>query len=79
MMKVNESIIIFPQYLRAKMIRIAMEMVTAMPESANAQLTISMHKIAHIMDVSTYFELSIKRTGGIPQVRNLKFGNIASF
>ena len=56
-----------------------MEMVTAMPESANAWLTISMHKIAHIMDVSTYFELSIKRTGGIPQVRTLKFGNIASF
>ena len=41
-----------------------MEMVTAMPENANAQLIISMHKIAHIMDVSTYSVLSIKRTGG---------------
>ena len=37
-----------------------MEMVTAMPESANAQLTISMHKIAHIMDVSTYLNYLLR-------------------
>ena len=52
-MKGNESIIIFPQYLRAKLTRTAMEMVTAMPVSANALLIMSMHKIAPIMDVST--------------------------
>ena len=53
MMKETESIIIFPQYLRAKMIRIVMEMVTAMPINVNAQQIMSMHKIAPIMDVST--------------------------
>ena len=53
MMKEIESIINFPQYLRAKMIRIVMEMVTAMPVNVNAQLIMSMHKIARIMDVST--------------------------
>ena len=37
-MKEIESIIDFPQYLRAKMMRIVMEMVTAMPENANAWL-----------------------------------------
>ena len=31
-----------------------METVTAMPENANALLTMSMPKIARIMDVSTY-------------------------
>ena len=54
-MKEIESIIDFPQYLRAKMMRIViMKMVTAMPVSANAQLIMSMPKIARIMDVSTY-------------------------
>ena len=36
--------------------RIVMEMVTAMPENANAPLIMSMHKIARIMDVSTYIK-----------------------
>ena len=50
-----ESIIIFPQYLRAKLMKIViMKMVTAMPVSANAQLIMSMPKIARIMDVSTF-------------------------
>ena len=54
-MKEIESIIIFPQYLRAKLMRIVIiQMVTAMPENANALLIMSMHKIARIMDVSTY-------------------------
>ena len=48
-----------------------MEMVTAMPENANAQLIISMHKIAHIMDVSTYSVLSIKRTGSLNYFKRL--------
>ena len=52
-MKQIESIVIFPQYLLAKLMRIVMEMVTAMPENANAPLIMSMHKIAPIMDVST--------------------------
>ena len=52
-MKEIESIHIFPQYLPAKPMRIVMEMVTAMPENANALLIMSMHKIALIMDVST--------------------------
>ena len=45
-----------------------MEMVTAVPVNVNAQLTMSMHKIAHIMDVSTslkplfFFLLSNKTT-----------------
>ena len=47
------TIIIFPQYLHAKMIRTVMEMVTAMPDNANALLIMSMPKIAPIMDVST--------------------------
>ena len=34
--------------------RIVMEMVTAMPENANAPLIMSMQKIARIMDVSAY-------------------------
>ena len=52
-MKEIESIIILPQYLRAKLMRIVIiKMVTAMPVSANAQLIMSMLKIAHIMDVS---------------------------
>ena len=33
---------------------VIIQMVTAMPVSANAQLIMSMHKIARIMDVSTY-------------------------
>ena len=49
-----ELIIIFIQYLLAKLMRIAMEMVTAMLVSVNAQLIMNMHKIARIMDVSTY-------------------------
>ena len=52
-MKEIESIINFPQYLLAKMMRIVMEMVTAMPVNVNAYLIMSMHKIARIMDVST--------------------------
>ena len=36
------------------MIMIVMEMVTAMPVNVNAQLIMSMHKIARIMDVSIY-------------------------
>ena len=54
MMNEIELIIIFPQYLHAKMIMIVMEMVTAMPVNVNAQLIMSMPKIARIMDVSTY-------------------------
>ena len=50
-----ESIIISPQYLHAKPIRIVMEMVTAKPKNANAWLIMSMTKIARIMDVSTYY------------------------
>ena len=53
MMKEIELIIVFLQFLHAKMIRIVMEMVTAMPVSVNAQLIMSTHKIARIMDVST--------------------------
>ena len=54
-MKEIESIINFPQYLRAKMTRIVIiQMVTAMPANVNATLIMSMHKIARIMDVSTY-------------------------
>ena len=52
-MKEIESIINFPQYLRAKMMRIVMEMVTAMPVNVNATLIMSMQKIVRIMDVST--------------------------
>ena len=53
-MKEIESIIIFPQYLRAKLMRIVIiQMVTAKPENANAWLIMSMPKIARIMDVST--------------------------
>ena len=51
-MRYIQSIIISPQYLRAKMIRIVMEMVTAMPDNANALLIMSMPKIARITDVS---------------------------
>ena len=51
-MKEIESIINFPQYLRAKMTRIVMEMVTAMPVNVNATLIMSMQKIVRIMDVS---------------------------
>ena len=52
-MKEIESTLIFPQYLHAKLMRIViMKMVTAMPVSANAQLIMSMLKIARIMDVS---------------------------
>ena len=36
------------------MIMIVMEMVTAMPVNVNAQLIMSMLKIAHIMDVSRF-------------------------
>ena len=55
-MKEIESIIVFSQYLHAKLMRIVMEMVTAMPENANAPLIMSTPKIARIMDVSTYSE-----------------------
>ena len=51
-----ESIVIFPQNLHAKPIRIVMEMVTAMLDNANAWLIMSMRKIARIMDVSTYIQ-----------------------
>ena len=47
-----KSINIFPQYLCAKMIRIVMEMVSVVHANVNAQLIMSMHKIARIMDVS---------------------------
>ena len=53
-MKEIESIIIFLQYLHAKMMRIVMEMVTAMPVSANAPLILSMPKIVQFPDVSSY-------------------------
>ena len=54
-MKEIESIMIFPQYLPAKLMRIVIiQMVTAMLVSSNAPLIISMQKIARIMDVSTY-------------------------
>ena len=50
-----ESIIIFPQYLRAKPMRIViMKMVTAMLVSANAPLILSMPKIVQFPDVSSY-------------------------
>ena len=53
-MKEIESIIIFPQYLRAKLMRIVMEMVTAMPVNANAPLIMSMPRIVQFLDVSSY-------------------------
>ena len=53
-MKEIESIIIFPQYLHAKLMRIAMETVTAMPVSANAPLIMSMPKIVQFLDVSSF-------------------------
>jgi hypothetical protein len=53
-MKEIKSIITFPQYLHAKLMRIAMEMVTAMPENANAPLIMSMPKIVQFLDVSSY-------------------------
>ena len=53
-MKEIESIIIFPQFLLAKPMRIAMEMVTAMPVSANAPLIMSMPKIVQFLDVSSF-------------------------
>ena len=52
-MKEIESIIIIPQYLRAKLTRIVMEMVIAMPENANALLIMSMPKIVQFLDVSS--------------------------
>ena len=52
-MKEIESIIISPRYLRAKLMRIVMETVTAMPVNVNATLIMSMQKIVRIMDVST--------------------------
>ena len=51
-MKEIESIIIIPQYLRAKLTRIVMEMVIAMPENANAWLIMSLPKIVQFLDVS---------------------------
>jgi hypothetical protein len=36
-----------------------MEMVTAMPDNANAWLIMSMLKIAHIMDVSTKIQQTL--------------------
>ena len=54
-MKEIESIIIFPQYLHAKPMKIViMKMVTAMPVSANAPLILSMPKIVQFQDVSSY-------------------------
>ena len=53
-MKEIESIIILSQYLRAKLMRIVMETVTAMPVNVNATLIMSMQKIVRIMDVSKY-------------------------
>ena len=54
-MKEIESIIIFPQYLRAKQMKIViMKMVTAMPVSANAPLIMSMPKIVQFLDVSSF-------------------------
>ena len=53
-MKEIESIIIFPQYLRAKLMRIVIiQMVTAKPENANAWLIMSMPKIVQFLDVSS--------------------------
>ena len=52
-MKEIESIINFPQFLRAKMMRIVIiQMVTVMPANVNATLIMSMQKIVRIMDVS---------------------------
>ena len=51
-MKEIESIIIFPQYLRAKLMKIAMKIFTAMPENANAWQIMSMPKIVQFLDVS---------------------------
>ena len=54
-MKEIESIIIFPQYLRAKPMKIViMKMVTAMHVIANAPLILSMPKIVQFLDVSSY-------------------------
>ena len=53
-MKEIESIINFPQYLRAKMMRIVMEMDTVMPVNVNATLIMSMQKIVQFLDVSSY-------------------------
>ena len=62
-MRSIDSINICPQYLHAKLMKIVMEMVTAMPEHANALLIMSMPKIARIMDVSTMY---IKQTFVFP-------------
>ena len=57
-MKEIESIIIFPQYLRAKPMKIViMKMVTAMPVSANAPLIMSMPKIVQFLDVSSFHKV----------------------
>ena len=63
-MKEIESIINFPQYLRAKMMRIVMEMVTAMPENANAWLIMSMPEIVQFLDVSSYSQSHYKEVPG---------------
>ena len=47
------SIITFFQYSHVKTTMIALEKVTAMWVNVNAYLIMSMHKIAHTMDVST--------------------------
>ena len=71
-MKEIESIIDFPQYLRAKMMRIVIiKMVTAMPVSANAQLIMSMPKIAHIMDVSMHSKSLCSK--GVCMILSLEF------
>ena len=53
-MKEIESIIIFPQYLHARLMRIVMEMVIAMPDNVNVPLIMSMPKIVQFLDVSSY-------------------------
>ena len=70
-MKEIESIIILPQYLRAKLMRIVMETVTAMPVNVNATLIMSMQKIVHIMDVSMHSKSLCSK--GVCMILSLEF------
>ena len=71
-MKEIESIINFPQYLRAKMMRIVIiQMVTVMPANVNATLIMSMQKIVHIMDVSMHSKSLCSK--GVCMILSLEF------
>ena len=64
------------------MIMIVMEMVTAMPVNVNAQLIMSMLKIAHIMDVSRFLYITYCICMNKIQVSYLEYiehENVATF